>query len=349
MGFASRRAILISSHNFVVSMRAILLFALLGLAALYPAAAQTDADEAISHTRPLPSFLSRIQPHEAVLGANAGTEFAYDIDPEQALADHRRLSAALAELAPQRPGTVDAYVLSIALDSDPVFGREAREAARVLARRYGAEGRVLTLAAPDGNGAESLPYGSLSSLTIALARIAELMDPNEDVLILFATSHGLPAGIVYYYGDQGYGTMSPLRLSDLLGELRIVNRLLIMNACFSGTFVRRLSSPTSVVVTASAADRSSFGCTPTNDWTYFGDAFVNRSLRRPQPLAAAFDQARTKIAQWESEIAMVPSEPQIDIGRQAANWLDVLEGRMPQTATAPVGRPANEDARSASR
>ncbi|MEM8695791.1 MAG: C13 family peptidase [Pseudomonadota bacterium] len=330
-------------------MRAIFLFVLLAVAAIHPTAAQTDADEAISHNRPLPSFLSRVQPHEAVLGANAGTEFVYDIDPEDALADHRRLSAALAELSPQRPGTVDAYVLSIALDSDPVFGREAREAARVLARRYGADGRVLTLAAPDGNGSEGLPHGSLTSLTIALARIAELMDPAEDVLVLYATSHGLPAGIVYYYGDQGYGTMSPLRLSNLLGELRIVNRLVIMNACFSGTFVRGLSSPTSVVVTAAAADRSSFGCTPSNDWTYFGDAFVNRSLRRPQPLAAAFDQARTKIAQWEADIAMTPSEPQIDIGRQAGNWLDVLEGGMPQIATAPVGRPANEGARPAGR
>lgn len=326
------------------------LLALTGLIASTPAVAQTDAESgAINHTRPLPPFLSRIQPHEAVLGANAGTEFEYDIDPDEALADHRRLSEALAALAPQRPGTVDAYVLSIALDSDPVFGREAREAARVLARRYGAEGRVLTLAAPDGNGGASLPHGSLTSLSIALARIAELMDPAEDVLVLYATSHGLPAGIVYYYGDQGYGTMSALRLSNLLGGLRIANRLVIMNACFSGTFVRGLSSPTSVVITAAAADRSSFGCTPSNDWTYFGDAFVNRSLRRPQPLADAFDQAQTKIAQWESEIAMTPSEPQIAIGRQAGSWLDALEGRMPQTATAPVGRPANEDARPAGR
>ncbi|WP_299324367.1 C13 family peptidase [Parasphingopyxis sp.] len=314
-----------------------------------PVSAQSDTDPAVSHTRPLPSFLSRVQPHEAVLGANAGTEFAYDIDPDDALADHRRLTDALAALAPQRPGTVDAYVLSIALDSDPVFGREAREAARVLARRYGADYRVITLAAPDGNGDASLPHGSLTALSITLARIAELMDPAEDVLIFYATSHGLPEGIVYYYGDQGYGTMSPLRLSTIMGQLRIANRLIIMNACFSGNFVRGLSSPTSVVVSAAAADRTSFGCTPTNDWTYFGDAFINRSLRRSQPLADAFEQARIKITQWESDIGMTPSEPQIAIGRQSGTWLDVLEGQMPQSATAPVGRPANADARPARR
>lgn len=56
------------------------------------------------------------------------------------LAQLERLSAAIAGLKPQRPGVVDAYVVSVGLDSDPVFGREAAEAARVLARRYDAEG-----------------------------------------------------------------------------------------------------------------------------------------------------------------------------------------------------------------
>ncbi len=314
-----------------------------------PSSAQSQSAPVVTHTRPLPSFLSRVQPHEAVLGANAGTEIEYDLTARAALEDHQRLTTALSGLAPQRPGTVDSYVVSIALDSDPVFGREAREAARVLGRRYDAEGRTIVLAAPDGNGDDSLPRGSLTSLSIALARVAEVMDPAEDVLVLFATSHGLPTGIVYYYGDQGYGSMSPLRLSNLLGELRITNRLLIMNSCFSGTFLRSLSSPTSVVISAAAADRTSFGCTPSNDWTYFGDAFINRALRRPQPLNDAFNQARTKIGQWEGDIGITPSEPQISIGMQTAGWLGALEGRMPQSATAPVGRPAPEGTQAASR
>jgi hypothetical protein len=336
----------LSSHPMIVRIALLLVVAMVVfLFTPQAASAQSGANDAVSHTRPLPSFLSRIQSHEVVLGANAGTQIEYDIGARAALADHLRLSGALEALAPQRPGTVDAYVLSIALDSDPVFGREAREAASVLAWRYDADGRTITLAAADGNGDDSLPRGSFTALSIALARIAEIMDPAEDVLILYATSHGLPAGIVYYYGDQGYGTMSPLRLSTLMGELRITNRLLIVNACFSGTFVRGLSSPTSVVVTASAADRTSFGCAVTNDWTYFGDAFINRSLRRPQSLNQAFAQAQTKIAQWEADIGITPSEPQIGIGSQASGWLNALEGRMPQSSTLPVGRPATGETR----
>lgn len=313
-----------------------------GIAALgAPLSAQTGSAEAVRHTRGLPTFITQMRPFEVSHGANNGLEIEYGISAQQALEDHQRLAAALDALAPQRPGTVDAYVLSVALDSDPVFGREAREAARVLARRYDAEGRTVVLAAPDGNGDDSYARGSPNSLSIALARIAEVMDRDEDVLVLFATSHGMPAGIVYYYGDQGYGSISPLRLSALLGELQIANRLLIMNACFAGSFVPALASETSIVVAASAADRTSFGCAATNDWTYFGDAFVNRALRRPQPLDRAFEQARTKISEWEADIQTTPSEPQIGQGSRAGGWLAALESRMPRSASAPVGRPAN--------
>ena len=84
---------------------------------------------------------------------------------------------------------------SIALDSDPVFGREAREAGKVLSRRYDAAGRTLVLAGSDGRGAERAAEGSLHALSLALARIAELMDPDEDVLVLYTTSHGAPFGL----------------------------------------------------------------------------------------------------------------------------------------------------------
>src|SRR4051794_26197466 len=64
--------------------------------------------------------------------------------------DEQRLQGAVAKLLAERPGTVDAYVVVAALDADPVFNREAREAGRVLARRFDAEGRTLVLAHDEG-------------------------------------------------------------------------------------------------------------------------------------------------------------------------------------------------------
>ena len=61
-----------------------------------------------------------------------------------------------------------------------------------LRHRYGAAGRTIILAGSDGSAPSDLPRGSPGSLAVALARVAELMDRNEDTLILYTTSHGAP-------------------------------------------------------------------------------------------------------------------------------------------------------------
>ena len=298
------------------------------------------ADEAVAHSQGLPMFLQRMQPWEFEAMASGGGEITLGGPAADALDDHRRLSAAIAALAPQRPGTIDAYLVIAALDSDPVFGREARAAGAVLSRRYDAAGRTIVLAAPDGRSGAPLPVGSLESLSVALAAAAEAMDPAEDALILYLAGHGSPGSVVYHYGDTGFGGMSPSRLADLLDELGIDRRVLIVNACFAGSFVTGLAEPDTVVIGAAAADRTSFGCAPGNDWTYFGDALVNRALRRPQGIAEAFEEARQKVAGWEADRGLTASDPKISIGPAAAAWLAQLERRIPREATRPVGEPA---------
>lgn len=268
-----------------------------------------------------------------------GPELQRGQSAREMLAERRRLDAALAALQPQRRGTIDAYVVAVALDSDPVFSREAREAGKVLSRRYDAVGRTITLAGPDGRSA-GLPKGSLTALTLTLARIAELMDPSEDVLVLYSTSHGAQIGLAYHDGDTGYGILSPSRLGLVLGELGIRRRILLLSACYAGVFVPLLASPDTAIVTAASAQSTSFGCQAQNDWTFFGDALVNTALRKPQPLAAASAEARQLIAEWEASQRLTPSQPQIVIGAEVERWLPTLEARMPRTATAPVGAPA---------
>jgi hypothetical protein len=290
------------------------------------------------HTLPPPAL--GLSDEDVTVQANSGIEIERDRTPQAILAEHRRLDRALAALAPQRKGVVDAYVVAVGLDSDVVFGREAREAGRVLARRYGAEGRTIVLAGSDGQGPSDLPRGSPGNIAAALARIAELMDKKEDVLILYTTSHGAPLGIVYNDGDQGYGAVSPVRLADMLQGLGIARRLVMIGACYSGVFVPMLASDDSVVITAASAERTSFGCQADGDWTFFGDALINHALRTRQSLSDADSEAISLIATWEDKGGLTPSEPQIEIGVNAAAWLKVLDQRVPAAETKPVGRPA---------
>ena len=236
---------------------------------------------------------------------------------------------------------VDAYVVVVGLDSDPIFGREAREAGKVLSRRYNAVGHTIVLAGTEGSGPSALPNGSPRNLAVALARVAELMDKKQDVLVLYTAGHGAKVGLAYHDGDDGFGIIPPGRMARLFDELGIKNRLLILSACFSGIFVPTLSSDTTALFTAASADRTSFGCQSDKDWTFYGDAMINNALRQPVPLAKAGEDARALITKWEAMGNITPSQPQIAIGSKVATWLDAARSAHAQDRDAD-GRAAGD-------
>ncbi|QIQ85911.1 C13 family peptidase [Erythrobacter sp.] len=314
---------------------------LLALAA--PPTLSANPNQPPPHTEPFPNLVTGESREDAKASFDLGPQMRRGVSVAEMLEQRARLDAALGQLRAHRRGTVDAYVVTVALDSDPVFAREAREAGRVLARRYGADGRTLVLAGPDGTR-DDRPHGSIEALALSLARIAELMDPEEDALVLYTTSHGAPYGLVFHYGDTGYGILSPARLKSVLQELGIARRVLIVSACYSGIFIPELAGPDSAIMTAAAGNRTSFGCEADNDWTFYGDAMINRALRKPVPLTEAAQEANRTIAGWEANLRLFASLPQSSIGDGAKAWLAELEANLPAAAD-PVGRSAFEAAK----
>lgn len=311
-----------------------------------PALAQStpaNPNQPPPHTLPYPDLGGGEGRAERRKAFELAPELQRGVSAAQIREQQRRLTTALAALAPQTPGVAEAYVLTIALDSDPVFAREAREAAKVLGARYGAAGRTLTLAGPDGVR-DDHPHGSITALLLALDHLGDVMDPAEDALVLYTTSHGADVGLAYHYGDSGYGVLSPQRLKAALEEAGIRRRVLIISACYSGVFVPVLASPDSAILTAAASTRTSFGCRAENDWTFFGDALINRALRQPVALDEAARMASRSVAEWEAKARYLASLPQVSIGAEAARWLPALEAGMPQVASAAVGRPAFDEA-----
>ncbi len=279
-------------------------------------------------------------PAGEVASARMGMQWEQGHSAKWHLSQHRRMASALANLKPGRKGVIDAYVLVVGMDADPVFTKEATEAARVLTRRYGATGHSILLA----SGSNSAPDGSPANIATSLAAIAAQMNSAEDVLVLYATAHGGPGiGIVYKENEKSYGLVAPARLDTLLNELGIKRRLLMISACYSGQFVGELANLDSAIISAASDDRTSFGCAPGNDWTFFGDALINNALRKPKPLEGAADEAFKLIAEWEFAKSLTPSNPRIFVGDQAKVWLRKLETQMPATPTPKVGRPAIED------
>lgn len=237
-------------------------------------------------------------------------------------------NAAVAGLAPQRPGVADVYLLSLSLYDDGVFQKEATESAKILARRFGAEGRSLVLSAGVKGEARTFPAANPFFIHAALAKIAAAMNPEEDVFVLFMTSHGNRDGTISMFEERRLrAAWSGRQLRAVLDDLGFKHRLVIVSACFSGAFVAPLASDTTIVLTAASSSQSSFGCQPERDWTYFGDAFINQQLGAGAPLLAGFESAKRTIAQWEARDGFEPSNPQRSVGAATGPLLAALGQR----------------------
>jgi hypothetical protein len=104
-----------------------------------------------------------------------------------------------------------------------------------------------------------------------------------------------------------------------------VNRVIVISACHSGSFIPALAEPHTLVMTAARADRTSFGCDDKRRWTYFGDAYFNRALREETSFLRAFARAKRTIGLWEAAEKLVPSLPQVAGGEALEPLLAGIE------------------------
>ncbi len=219
-------------------------------------------------------------------------------------------------LEPQRPGATDIYILSFGLwGPQSVFESEAKGAARVLENRLGTKGRTI-VRFNTKRRSDATP----AALREAARAAGQALDPAEDVVVLVLTSHGAPEGIGLVAGRRAL-LLTPADVRVLLDETRAQHRVVIVSACYSGTFARALADDRTLVITAAAADKPSFGCRDGATWTYFGDAFFNRALRQEARLDAAFETARRLVTQREEREGFDPSNPQIAGGARVLERL----------------------------
>ncbi len=224
------------------------------------------------------------------------------------------LKSAVARLAPQRTGVTDLYTIGVAgwADQD-VFVKELNGTLASLTKVLPVNGRVLRLVnGPDT--AKRTPLATRENIAAAARAVADVMDKDEDILVLFMTSHGTRAGFGLQLPRRPLVEFAPRELARILDGAGIRNRVVIVSACYSGAFVPPLANDNTVVITAADARNPSFGCAPGREWTFFGDAFFNRSLRPGVDLRSAFNGARLTISEWELAEALPPSNPQAHFG-----------------------------------
>lgn len=145
----------------------------------------------------------------------------------------------------------------------------------------------------------------------ALAGIADVTSRNTRGCLLYFTSHGSPAGIVF--GPDI--TLAPVDMARLVrGWCGDRPTVIVVSACFSGVFKEALSGPNRIVMTAASRVTSSFGCGADAKYPYF-DGCVLESLSDATDFITLAHATRACVVRREAEENLTPpSDPQLFAG-----------------------------------
>lgn len=238
-------------------------------------------------------------------------------EQDQATPALERLRRDVAALAPQRPGHPDLFVLGIAGDgTEAVFLNEVNHLRALAEQRLDARGRVLVLAnhAPRPPAPAPAP-ATPATIRAALAAIGDAMDPEEDILLLYATTHGTDDHrLLLRREGRPDALLGARRLRRALDDAGIRHRVLVLSACYAGGFGAALQTPDTLFLAAARADRPSFGCGSDSVATFFGRAWLIDAMNTTVDFAEAFRRARAAIAMREAAVTEASSYPQLRQG-----------------------------------
>jgi Peptidase C13 family len=239
------------------------------------------------------------------------------------------LERELAAVRPGRRGVIDVYFIGMGGDANQdVFMKEVDAVSRLFRERFGSEGKTIRLVNNSKSLADS-PIASVTSLRKSLQRVAKVMNNDEDLLFLFLTSHGSATHrFSLDFSPLELHELDPEKLRALLDQSGIKNRVVVISACYSGGFIEPLKNDNTLVISASALDKNSFGCSNEAEWTYFGKAFFDEALRKTHSFVEAFEIAKPVIAAREKDQSYTPSEPQMSLGKELQPTLVKLQRQL---------------------
>lgn len=266
-------------------------------------------------------------PEESASDDSSGSS----VDGEALLFDQSaRIDDALAAVHRGPSAASQGFFLGFAgVGEQKVFAEEIGLADRVLGGRFGLGTRKLELL-NDQRDLDHAPLATVSGLRYALRGLASKMNLDRDVLFLSISSHGGPdATIAVSNSDLPLDDLTDEDLAAALSDAGIRWRVIVISACYAGGFIPSLRDAKTIVITAAAADRTSFGCSNDRDLTYFGEAFYRDALPGASSLRAAFEAAKAAIARREHDEHVTPSNPQAYFGAEIEAKLAAMSGPQP--------------------
>lgn len=170
--------------------------------------------------------------------------------------------------------------------------------------------------------------GSLASSANNLSgALRDLSVGDHDACLVHMTSHGSPAG--FYLRNAS--PLSPQTLSKILdascGDRPTV---VLVSACYSGVFVGpSMQRKNRIILTAARQDRTSFGCSTENEYTYWDSCLID-SLPKADSWKSLYGTIQQCVQSKESGGHFKPSLPQAYFGEE------VTDLKIPRSTTEPT-------------
>ena len=147
-----------------------------------------------------------------------------------------------------------------------------------------------------------------------IADVAAASAPG-DIVMIYASTHGAPGLLGRSAGDQELEPIETAELKRWLAPLHGQDTVLLLSACFAGSFIPPLQEAHRIVFTAARADRTSFGCQAGAEHTVFGDALLQALARPGTSLRDIVAATRATVTAQERELRVTqPSQPQVSVG-----------------------------------
>ncbi len=247
-------------------------------------------------------------------------------DPEAIYeAQTAKRAAVFNKIRPGDPSKVELFsILGAGYPYERVFKREVLAAATHLEETYVGVDRSVALV-NDMHDPSNYLLLNRTNLTNAAKALGAKMD-DDDILLIFLTSHGRPGRFsTKYHGLINYD-LTPEDIDNALQAAGNPNAVVIVSACYSGSFVEPLAAPNRLILTAADAESVSFGCNDENEWTEWGRAFWLNAMRETRDFREAAEQAKIAVSEREIREGFTASNPMIsegpEIGRMLASLLN---------------------------
>ncbi len=196
--------------------------------------------------------------------------------------------------------------------SSNAFKLDVASGARWIAQ-LDAKAALLTLANPSTSQAADWPYATQENIRLTIAQMGAKMKKDDIAVVLF-TSHGNTNVLDINVSGREYPFLRGQALAQLLEPLVNHRTVLIVSACFSGSLIPSLVSPSRIVLTAAAPDRSSFGCQPKSTNTYFVEELIRAASDSSKNLNQVFAAADLAVDRKERAMRLKPASlPQMRV------------------------------------